>query len=158
MTDDIAKPNATSPLDNGSFRYEDYERQTVASIPINKSVVLPALSAAGVSIVVVSFDGYGDSGQIEGVEARAGDLVLDIPDLTVEIAHPDWNSAELQRLTVSLRDAVEAVAWDILSSTHGGWDINDGAYGEVVFDVKAGEIRLDYNERCTDSEFFQHTF
>ena len=32
--------------------------------PLNKAALFEALSAVGVTLVVVSFDGYGDSGQI----------------------------------------------------------------------------------------------
>ena len=35
-----------------------------------------ALAAAGITLIVVTFDGYGDSGQIENIEAKAGDAVV----------------------------------------------------------------------------------
>jgi hypothetical protein len=44
--------------------------QRAAPRPANKAVVFAALAGTGVATVAVSFDGYGDSGQIESIEAR----------------------------------------------------------------------------------------
>jgi hypothetical protein len=38
-------------------------------LPQNKTALFDALAAAGITHVAVNFDGYGDSGQIEHVEA-----------------------------------------------------------------------------------------
>ena len=39
----------------------------------NKVTLFSALERAGVTKIVITFDGYGDSGQIEDVQAKAGD-------------------------------------------------------------------------------------
>ena len=39
---------------------------------------------------------------------------------------------------------------------HGGWENNDGAYGEFCFDASARSIHLEFNERFTSSELFTH--
>ena len=62
--------------------------------PLNKTALFEALSAAGVTLVIVSFDGYGDSGQIENVEVKAGDTVVAMPECTIEIAEAVWDQAE----------------------------------------------------------------
>ncbi len=157
MTDDTTKPAADPAVSDPLSDYAAYERRKAVSVLLNKDILFSALSTAGVSTVVVAFDG-GDSGQIEDVAVRAGDSVLELPDSTIELARAEWNTSELQRRSMPLHDAVETLAWDVLSSTHGGWENNDGGFGEVVFDVKAGSIRLDFNLRFTDSEFHQHRF
>ena len=45
-----------------------------------------------------------------------------------------------------------------LAQTHGGWENNEGAYGEFTFDVAQRTITLDYNERVETSEYSQHMF
>ena len=55
-------------------------------------------------------------------------------------------------------DVVEQLAYDFLSDTHGGWENNDGAYGEFCFDAGARCIHLEFNERFTSSELFTHEF
>jgi hypothetical protein len=126
--------------------------------PLNKAALFDALAAAGVTLVVVSFDGYGDSGQIENVEVKAGDTVIAMPEGTIEIAEAVWDEIEPDRSTISIADAVERLVYDFLTGTHCGWENNDGAYGDFTFDVAARTITLDYNERYTASDYSQHVF
>ena len=125
---------------------------------LNKAALLNALALAGITRVVVSFDGYGDSGQIENVEAQAGDDPVTMPGTAIEIAESVWDQPEPKRSSVSISDAVESLAYDVLEKTHCGWENGDGAYGDVIFDVAEGVITLDYNERFTASENHTHTF
>jgi hypothetical protein len=125
---------------------------------LNKTTLLNALSQAGVTHVTVSFDGYGDSGQIENIDVRAGEDDVTMPAATIEIAESVWGEAEPKRSSVSLAAAVESLAYDVLERTHCGWENNDGAYGDIVFDVAEGVITLDYNERYTATENYAHSF
>ncbi|MDD2875674.1 MAG: hypothetical protein PHT60_00430 [Acidiphilium sp.] len=125
---------------------------------LNKAALLNALALAGVTRVVVSFDGYGDSGQIENVEARAGDDAVTMPGAAIEMAEAVWDQTEPKRSSISIAEAVERLAYDVLEKTHCGWENNDGAYGDVIFDVEEETITLDYNERYTASENYTHTF
>ena len=52
----------------------------------------------------------------------------------------------------------ERCAYDFLSDTHGGWENNDGAYGEFCFDASARTVHLEFNERFTSSELYTHDF
>ena len=126
--------------------------------PLNKAALFDALAAAGVTLVVVSFDGYGDSGQIENVEVKAGDTVVAMPESTIEIAEAVWDQPEPKRATISIADVIEHLVYDLLTDTHCGWENNDGAYGDFTFDVAERTITLDYNERYTESEYSQHVF
>ena len=126
--------------------------------PLNKAALFEALSAFGVTLVVVSFDGYGDSGQIENAEVKAGDTVVPMPDRTIAIAEAVWDQPEPNRTRVSIADAIERLVYDILNDTHCGWENNDGAYGDFTFDVAERTITLDYNERYTASDYSQHVF
>lgn len=126
--------------------------------PANKAAVFAALASAGIATVVVTFDGYGDSGQIESIDARNADADVPLPKETVAIVAIVWCRSEPEARSMSVREAIEHLVYDALSETHGGWENNEGAYGEFVFDVPALEIRLDYNERITSSEFYAHTF
>lgn len=125
---------------------------------LNKTALLDALAFAGVTRVVVSFDGYGDSGQIENMEAQVGADPVTMPGTAIEIAESVWDQPEPKRASVSISDAVESLAYDVLEKTHCGWENGDGAYGDVIFDVAEGVITLDYNERFTASENHTHTF
>jgi len=136
------------------------ENATRASLlPANKTAVFAALAGAGIATVTVTFDGYGDSGQIESIEARDVEhIAVPLPDQTITIVAILWGRPESEARSMSVSEAIEHLVYDALSETHGGWENNEGAYGEFVFDVPAQEIRLDYNERITASENYSHTF
>ena len=156
-TSDIA-PEPQAPLaewETLSALRRQHEAQLFA---LNKADLLNALALAGITHVVVTFDGYGDSGQIENVEAQAGDDPVIMPAATIEIAEAVWEQAEPKRSSVSIAEAVESLAYDVLEKTHCGWENNDGAYGDVIFDVAEETITLDYNGRYTASENHTHTF
>ena len=126
--------------------------------PANKTTLFDVLVAAGITSVLVHFDGSGDSGQIEGIDATAGDQPAEIPNCNIEIAQVGWGDPNIERTTLSVRDAIESLAYDFLEQTHGGWENNEGAYGEFTFDVVQRTITLDYNERVETSEYSQHMF
>ena len=125
---------------------------------INKATLFDALVFTGVTTIIVTFDGYGDSGRIEDVEVQGSDDNIAMPGAMIEFARAIWGQSEPKRSTVTIATAVENLAYDVLERTHGGWENNDGAYGEVVFDVAKREITLDYNERYTASENYTHSF
>lgn len=134
------------------------ERLAAEQRPSNKDAVFAALAEAGIATVSVSFDGGGDSGQIESIEARdeAGEVAL--PEVTVEMVGTEWdgNGYVVGRRAVALAEAVETLAYGCLESVHGGWENNEGAYGEFTFDVASRTIQLVHNERFIETETFEH--
>lgn len=114
------------------------------------------LASQGIVRVTVNFDGCGDSGQIEDIiafdkhgQVELKGLVLPAPD-SVPDGIPEAEAAE------PIEDAIESLAYDLLESEHGGWENNDGAYGEFTFDVATRKITLEHNERFTSSELYTH--
>ena len=139
-------------------RWTDYEKRAADLHPVNKASLFAALRDAGITTVIVTFDGYDDSGQIENIEARGSDGPADIPATPVEIARLDFPATEPERLTEPLGEAIETLAYAFLEQTHGGWENNGGAFGDFVFDVAEETITLDYNERIETSENYSHAF
>jgi hypothetical protein len=136
----------------------DRKRRAEALRPANKQALFDKLEAADITEVVVTFDGCGDSGQIEEIAARSGDDAVSLPDGEITIACAAWRSDEVTSTAMSVETALEQLAYDFLSETHGGWENNDGAYGDFTFDVASRTITLDYNERYTASENHTHEF
>ncbi len=126
-------------------------------MPANKTALFDVLAAAGVVTVVVTFDGYGDSGQIESIDGRDAHGEVAVPEDAVTIASVT-REAEVEQRTMSCREAIEQVAYDRLNATYGGWENNDGAFGAFTFDVAARSISLDYNGRYTAVESYSHAF
>ena len=127
-------------------------------LPANKTALFDALAAAGITTVIVNFDGCGDSGQIEMIEAKAGDDIIPLPTVQIEIASAVWGSATIDRQARPLEEAIEILVYDVLNQNHAGWENNDGPYGEYTFDVTERTITLDYNERHMESDYSVHVF
>jgi hypothetical protein len=158
MTDTEPTIVSVSPSDPWQLQERELARIAGEVLTLNKAALFDALAAAGITTVVVNFDGCGDSGQVERIEARAGDHDCALPAVELEIASMRWGSATIDRQTLPIREAIETLVYDVLSQTHGGWDNNDGACGEFSFDVAERTITLDYNERYTESHNSQHVF
>ena len=126
--------------------------------PANKTALFDALAAAGITQVIVAFDGAGDSGQIEQIDARSGEDTVPLPPDEIMICSAAWGDPGFVARTMTVEQAIEQLAYDFLSDTHGGWENDDGAYGEFTFDVATRSISLDYNERFTSSEYYGHEF
>jgi hypothetical protein len=126
--------------------------------PANRDRLFDALTAAGISHVTVTFDGEGDSGQIESVAAWLGEIAVDFPNVEIPYAAITWDNPAVEMRQLSLAVVVEQLAYDLLADTHGGWENNDGAYGEFCFDASARSIHLEFNERFTSSELYTHDF
>jgi hypothetical protein len=122
----------------------------------NKAIVFTALTEAGIHRVTVDYDGSGDSGQIENVEARdANDDRIPFPSgVKIQLASekPEYPLPEQ-----NLEAAVETLAWDYLE-IYSGWENNDGAFGTFVFDVPARTVTLEHNERYTEVNTTTHEF
>lgn len=148
----------TTEFDDYLARATARDRLEAELLPDNKTAIFDALASVGIVAVVVLFDGGGDSGQIESIDARdaAGEAAL--PDVTVEIASPSYADDSVVRQAMSLAEAIETLAYDLLRSAYCGWENNDGAYGEFAFDVATRVVSLDYNGRYVAVESSSHRF
>jgi len=149
-------PPTAFPADSLMARLAAYEQRAAALIPANKANLFAALADAGITSVTVMFDSSGDSGQIESIGAKAGESVVALPDTPVEIAHTEFFSDDIHRRSLPLPEAVESLCYLLLESKHDGWENNEGAYGEFVFDVANDSIAFDFNYRIETSE--NHTY
>jgi hypothetical protein len=156
MTDvpDSGAASAPAPDFTSWFAKEARRNQLDTELlPANKSAIFDVLAAAGLVTVVVIFDGYGDSGQIESIDGRDAHGEVAVPEDEVTIASATYE-ADIERKAMTCREAIEEIAYDLLNATYGGWENNDGAYGEFTFDVAARSISLDYNGRYTAVESY----
>lgn len=156
----LTAPMPPSTIDLASIFAGHTERtaRTLALRPANKDRLFDGLIAAGITHVTVSFDGEGDSGQIESIAAWNGETAVDFPEVEIAYAALTWDCPEIEMRELSLEEVVEQLVYDLLSDTHGGWENNDGAYGEFCFDAAARSIHLEFNERFTSSELYSHDF
>lgn len=131
------------------------------------------LSAYNVARVELYYDGSGDSGDFETIQ------VVTIPtptqiDLSTQLtSNPGavtlsekrtnghtWaqDIAKKENALITV-DAFDEFVSDVFSLLPGGWEINDGSYGDIVVDVAEERVTIEHNERYTEvrSETFNYT-
>jgi hypothetical protein len=138
--------------------YARHKQAVAKANELNKTVLFDALAALGVTSITVDFDGEGDSGQINSVAAFINDQPFQLPTTALTIHHSSWGSEDLMPRETRLEQAIEDVCYGYLEQTNGGWENNDGAYGEFTLSVATREIELDFNQRFSDSHHTSYTF
>lgn len=149
--------------DDFMARYIEQERLRALLAPVvdthNKRVIFDALRDASIASVIVEFDGYGDSGQIERIAfLRLDNSECDSPATEIEIRSARYDGSGIDSETCPITQAIETMAYRLLGDSHGGWENNDGADGTFTFLVGPRTIGLIYNERYTSTETFEHEF
>ena len=89
------------------------------------------LAAAGVAMVFVHFDGYGDEGAAEGVKCYQSETY----------AYPDGEAVECE--ASYLQEHFEVLI-------PFGYEDGCGGFGDVVLNVKARKITVERNDRFED--------
>lgn len=158
MTEETSAPDPTGFLRDFEEKQRAYKALSESVHAANKDALFPILAAAGITSILVRFDGSGDSGQIEEIDVVSGDKPVSLPTSNVTIQRAEWGVSEAEPIECSINDAVETLVYAFLEETHGGWENNEGAYGEFTFNVAARTITLDYNERYEDTHYTQHSF
>jgi hypothetical protein len=123
----------------------------------NKDLLFFALAEAGIHSVTIDYDGSGDSGQIESIEAwNAAKEKIQLP--TIRKVRLSSGSRDYPYTEMNLEAAVEQLAYDYLEDKHPGWEINDGAFGTFVFNVPDRTITLEHRARFTDVDISNYEF
>ena len=137
------------------FAVRQAERQTqvVEEIQQLKTVILPRLQEAGIARVEIRFDGCGDSGAIEEcVCLDAAGAAIPCPDVTLQEGETHTADGAGSEQLPSLGQALEQLTYLALERHHPGWEINDGASGELVIDVAEATFVLDCSLRLTATD------
>ena len=104
------------------------------SLAENRPKLRAGLQAKGGTSIWASYDACGDSGNIDDVTLLPGQIALDCKDNT----------------------ALWDFLWTMVYHLHPGFEIEDGAFGEITWDLVDDKITIDHNERFTDYERHLH--
>jgi hypothetical protein len=135
-------------------RWQRYSETLARTNALNKAIVFQTLEAAGITHVAIGFDGEGDSGQIDGAAAFMDDQAVEFPAVSVTLNYAQSGDGAVRTHDVTLREGVEELCYGYLEQEYGGWENNDGAFGEFRFHIAERRIDLDFNGRFTD---YSHT-
>jgi hypothetical protein len=130
--------------------WTQYEKTLKAANALNKTSVFDALATTGITRVNVTFDGEGDSGQIEEIAFLRDGIAQPIPEIQIQLHSVAYGNQETAISQCPLGEAVKDLCYDYLSQEHGGWENNDGAYGEFIFNIAERTVELEFSGRYTD--------
>lgn len=126
----------------------------------NKEILFDLLSSHGIETLTVTFDGGGDSGQIEDIDIPDGlgkQVVKGAKVGNGRVWSPETGGwTEKYKDNPTVKEMAESFCYSVLESLYGGWENNDGAYGDFTFHVKDRVVSFDFNERYTDTRLYQH--
>src|ERR1700730_10739927 len=145
-------------IDETIDSYQRYCKALSEANRMNKDTLFDVLAPAGITTVSVEFDGEGDNGQIGDITARSGDAAVPLPESPVTLYGAVHGTAKLRSTQTSLREAIETLCYGYLEQQQGGWENNNGGYGEFTFDVAGRRIDLEFHARFTDSTQFDYSF
>lgn len=126
----------------------------------NKEILFDILADKCVEIVNVEFSGSGDDGQVE-----ASDLPEEIRKIVVKGTKVSkgkiWTAGkfvETFKENPTVGEVIDSLCYEVLENLYGGWENDDGAFGDFVFDVKSRKVLFNFNERFTESRLHEHEF
>jgi hypothetical protein len=138
--------------------YQNHQKALAEANLINKGAVFDALAALAITSVIVEFDGACDSGQIESVITSAGETRVTLPGNPVTLRHVSWGNHTPTVTQTVLPEAIETLCYGYLEQEYGGWENNDGAFGNFEFDIVNRTIQFEFNGRFTDVSTTNHSF
>lgn len=126
-------------------------------INYNKNLIFKILEKNKVKNVVIYFEGSNDSGQVNDVTIKPDSKkgILNEPfSGALILSHTEYKDDKSTSIyykddhpEMNLEFVLNSFCYDILELRHCGWEINDGSFGEFVFDVKNHKVNLVFNER-----------
>ena len=129
----------------------------------NLAAVLPVLRACGIEQVIVRFDGYGDSGNVDGAVCRypddepyANKPLPDTPLVPIAKYQSQYRNGqfvgERDIAEVTLTQAFESIVDDYLETAGVDWYNNEGGFGEFNLYVETGRCEMVVERRIQESE------
>lgn len=102
--------------------------------------IIVGLTIQGYKEVIITYNGYGDSGFVD-------DIVLVKMDGTKL-----KSGIDIERVANGLYWLLMDFGYFILGKYFGGWEINEGSWGEIIFDLEESKMICDHKAREYFSE------
>ena len=147
--------------ENKKWHEEFYARQERKKKDFKESVkpqIIKILKDMEIDRVEIYYSGSGDDGSIEDATFYVGKDTINLNEKhIVDIGERKYwcHTDHTYKFTtdpMDLKDYIEEMAYDYLEAFHGGWEINEGQSGNIIFDVVQDKISHDYVTYVEHSE------
>jgi hypothetical protein len=137
------------------YRDEQQRRMNTA-----RDMMMKALRDAEVQSVSVQFDGYGDSGSLEGITyLPSAEGKAEVPDTPHEVT--EWTQGGKPKRVVrnyTLDELVSEACYGLLGAEHPGWEINEGSFGTFTINPATDAVSLTFNQRIESVETYDEEY
>lgn len=171
MTDEKETCQTLSKTESIDFMeiYKKELEETKAKGETNKDKILAKLKELGITLVTVSYEGAGDSGDFEDaalipadIEKGVSEDALSVNTVTILVKESifkdgKWEAKQHEK-EVPLSVAIQDMTYDLLEASHPGWELNEGSDGHFYIDVENGMVRLSHTNYYTTHEEFETEF
>jgi len=147
--------------ENKKWHEEFYARQERKKKDFKESVkpqIIKILKDMEIDRVEIYYSGSGDDGSMEDATFYVGKDTINLNEKhIVDIGERKYwcHTDHTYKFTtdpMDLKDYIEEMAYDYLEAFHGGWEINEGQSGNIIFDVVQDKISHDYVTYVEHSE------
>lgn len=118
-----------------------------------KSAFCPILLEHGITNLVILYDGSGDEGQVNSVEAY--DVLgkeMKIPDVSCERVQLTFARTIATDMT-TLDEALNTSAFEALAVFHSGWEDGEGACGTITIDTARQTAEMEHLTRVITHDY-----
>lgn len=140
---------------DGLTTIDDARRQRMAK---NKDAILLAMKAAGITLIVVTYEGEGDEGSPTELAIEPEGADLSLATLTIAIQSSQWDEVTRawswhdSEVSMMLDEAVSAFVDDVIETHHRGFEDGEGGGGELRFDAAAMSVTYDNFDNVVERE------
>ena len=140
----------------------EYRMLVSETLGHNRAALMAALKEHNVKTVIVTYSGAGDSGDVDGVETIPKQAIKALETSNVTLRQPKGQMVDgeygyiKEDIEQPIIDALRTFTFNWVEIRHGGWEINDGSSGEVIFDLKADTCTLNHTEYYTESSCHEY--
>jgi hypothetical protein len=122
------------------------KKPAYAAFIINKMLIADFMRRSSIDLVVAEYSGSGDSGGIDTVSFYRGGQKVNPPQGRLSLVfverryREEGDIVKFTTLEGVARCAFERMTDDALDIRgHGGWETNDGGYGEAIFKLEGSK-------------------
>lgn len=140
-------------------KWEEERIERREELAREKHSVMTVLRDHGIKYVSISYNGYGDSGQIDEIKVYGAERTtapdgpydsehaIDMPDVVVTL--PEHTGQKLETL-------LDEYGWRLAYDTNPGFENNDGGQGTILFDVDENKITIEHGTNFTETHYSTH--
>lgn len=131
----------------------------------HKEILFDLMAQKGIEKLVVYFDGGGDDGGINDIEAigpqaknwkKFADSIVDGARLKQNCGWHNGKQSFTWKDNVTVEEIVYDICYRVLNGSFGGWENEDGACGDFTIDATKRKVGLTMKQRYYEYDVSEH--